>query len=121
MDEIDLENNPAKHYRDIAKAVKFVRERVKSFDDIPPIIVPTFLISKEDIQYLEDCVRETVSTNDKIAGVDMGDGYEAFLEYNVRFGLNCMLKNENDPQMEWYFMKRDKKINMIKPVFVEPL
>lgn len=109
MDEIDLENNPAKHFRDIGMAVKFVRKTVKNFNNIPPRVIPTFPISEEDIQYLEDCVRKTVSMNDKKAGVDMGEGYEVFLEYNVRFGLNYMLKNENDPQMEWYFTKRDKK------------
>ena len=102
MDEIELENNPAKHFRDIGTAVEFVRKTVKNFDDIPERVVPSFPITEDEINYLEGRVRKSIRLIDEKSGVDMGEGYEAFFEDSVRFGLNYMLKNEDDPQMKYY-------------------
>ena len=102
MDEMDLEKNPSKHYRDIGMAVEFARRTVKTFVEIPERVVPSFAITEDEINYLEERVRETVRKNHKAANVDMGEGYEAFFEDVVRIGLNMMLNDENHPTMGYY-------------------
>lgn len=101
---------PARHINDIGMAVEFVRNRVKKFDNLPDKVVPKFRISEEEINYLENCMRRTISQNCGAAGVDMDEGFEAFFEDAVRFGLNCMLEDENHPAMKRYLKEmRDKK------------
>ena len=103
-------NSPLKNFSDISMAVNFVREKVTNFDDIPERIVPGFIITEEEIGYLEKCVLKTVKANCESSGVDMGNGYEQFLKKFVRIGLNSMLLNKDNPLMKWHLLKmRGKK------------
>ncbi len=89
-------------FEKIGAAVAFVRKTVKNFDDIPEKVVPSFPITEDEINYLEERVRKSIRLIDEKSGVIINEGYEAFFEHSVRFGLNSMLKNENDPQLKYY-------------------
>ena len=102
MDEIELENNPAKHCREIGMAVAFVRTRVNKFEKLPEIIVPNFPITEKEIEYLERCARKTLLENHEAAGVKKDEWYYSYLEETARLDLNMMLQDKNDPLMKYY-------------------
>lgn len=94
-----------RHYSNIGMAVECVRNIVPSFDVLPERVVPTFEISEEEIQYLEDCVRNTVRENHLSEEEIMDEGYPAFFEETVRIGLNMMLSDKDHPTMRYYLNK----------------
>jgi len=106
----EIQDCSKKNITDIGMAVEFVRDRVKDFNNIPEKVVPNFSITKEEIDYLEKCMERTILENSVASSLNMGDGYIAFFKDSVRFGLNCMLIDENHPAMKRYLkeMKTNK-------------
>ncbi len=100
--------SPRHHYDDINMAVTFARSRVADFK-LPEKVVPAFSITNEEIQYLEDRVRETVSKNLANANFDLNEDNKEFFEHAVRCGLNFLLQDENDPQLRWYIKEFRRK------------
>gem|GEM_PF-627568 len=103
-----------KEYEDINMAIKFIQSKCSTEDfKLKPKIIPKFPITEEEIQYLEDCVRNTIAINLGISDAKMGDKwYNLFFEDAVRFGLNQMLKDENNPNRKYFLNKRKKHLKV---------
>lgn len=106
--DIEFLKTSKQHYADIGMAINFIRSRcsIENFE-LEPRVIPNFCITEDDIAFLENCVRKTLTANDNRAGVSCDDDWhKVFFEHAVRFALNQMLKDENDSMMKYYFSKR---------------
>jgi len=104
----DFVESPEYTYGKIKSAVETAL-KLANFDDIPPLVKPTFSISEEEIKLLEEKVRQTLIKNDNAAGAEKSEKYNSFLEWSVRIGVNYMLENEDDPILQYYLKEIRKR------------
>ena len=113
----DFVESPEYTYGKIKSAVETAL-KLANFDDIPPLVKPTFSISEEEIKLLEEKVRQTLIKNDNAAGVEKSEKYNSFLEWSVRIGVNYMLENEDDPILQYYLKEIRKGGILCKKLFL---